>query len=51
MSTKKIGINNLSAIPMRSEPSDKAEIVNQILFGETFDILEENENCYLEQIQ
>lgn len=43
MSTKKIGINNLSAIPMRSEPSDKAEIVNQILFGETFDILEENE--------
>ena len=38
-----IGINSLAVIPMRAEPSDKAEIVNQILFGETFDILEENE--------
>lgn len=38
-----IGINSLAAIPMRAEPSDKSEIVNQILYGETFDILEENE--------
>ncbi len=38
-----IGINNLAVITMRSEPSDKAEIVNQILYGETFDIIEENE--------
>ena len=38
-----IGINNLAVIPMRAEPSDKAEMVNQILFGETFDVIEENE--------
>lgn len=38
-----IGINTLSAIPMRAEPNDKAEIVNQILYGETFDIIDENE--------
>lgn len=38
-----IGINNLAVIPMRAEPSDKSEIVNQILYGETFDIVEENE--------
>lgn len=38
-----IGVNNLAVIPMRAEPSDKSEIVNQILYGETFDIIEENE--------
>jgi cell wall-associated NlpC family hydrolase len=38
-----IGINKLAVVTMRAEPSDKSEIVNQILFGETFDILEENE--------
>lgn len=43
MSTKKIGISELSVIPMRAEPSDKAEVVNQVLFGETFDIIQENE--------
>jgi hypothetical protein len=43
MNSKKIGINNLSVIPMRSEPSDKAEMINQVLFGETFDVIEENE--------
>lgn len=37
------GIAFLSVIPMRKEPSDKAEIVNQILFGETFDVLEKQE--------
>ncbi len=40
---KKIGIVHLSAIPMRNEPSDKSEMVNQILYGETFDVIEENE--------
>lgn len=34
------GIANLSCIPMRNEPSDRAEMTNQVLFGETFDILE-----------
>lgn len=38
-----IGINILSAVVMRAEPNDKAEIVNQILYGETFDIIDENE--------
>lgn len=37
------GIAFLSVVPMRKEPSDKAEMVNQILFGETFDILEKQE--------
>lgn len=37
------GICFLSAVPVRSEPSDKAELVNQALFGETFDILQQEE--------
>jgi cell wall-associated NlpC family hydrolase len=35
------GIGTLSIIPVRSEPSDKAEMVTQILFGEQFEVLEE----------
>jgi hypothetical protein len=34
------GISNLSIVPMRSGTSDKAEMVNQILFGEHFKVLE-----------
>ena len=34
------GICNLSIIPLRIEPSDKSEIVSQVLFGEHFQILE-----------
>lgn len=37
------GIVQLSVIPMRATPSDKAEMVNQVLFGETFDIVERTE--------
>lgn len=33
------GISNLSIIPMRGEASDKSEMVNQILFGEHFKVL------------
>ena len=36
----KYGISNLSIIPMRDERADQAEMVNQILFGEHFKILE-----------
>ena len=36
------GICGLSAIPMRSEPSDKAEMVNQVVFGEGYTVLEEH---------
>ena len=33
-------ICNLAIIPMRAEPSDRSEIVSQVLFGEHFEILE-----------
>jgi hypothetical protein len=33
------GICNLSVIPLRKEPSDKAEIGSQLLFGDAFTIL------------
>ena len=33
-------ICNLSSIPLRIEPSDRSEIVSQVLFGEHFEILE-----------
>ncbi len=40
----------LSQIPVRSEPSDRSEMVTQILFGETFSILEERGNWSLIRI-
>lgn len=36
------GICNLAIIPLRFEPSDRSEIVSQVLFGEHFKILEQN---------
>jgi hypothetical protein len=33
----------LSAVPMRMDPSDKAEMVNQALSGETFEVVENQE--------
>lgn len=38
------GICKLSQVPVRSEPSDKSEMVTQLLFGETFEILEIKES-------
>jgi len=35
------GISEISIIPVRKEPSEKSEQVTQILFGETYEILEE----------
>jgi gamma-D-glutamyl-L-lysine dipeptidyl-peptidase len=35
------GISALSLIPVRKEPSEKSEMVTQILFGEHFEILEQ----------
>lgn len=35
------GICNLAIIPLRFEPSDKSEIVSQVLFGEHFQIVEQ----------
>jgi len=34
------GICNLAVIPMRREPSEPSEMVSQVLFGETFEIVE-----------
>lgn len=34
------GICNLSIVPVRIEPSDKSEMVSQLLFGEHFKVLE-----------
>lgn len=33
------GICNLTVIPLRAEPADKSEMVSQLLFGESFEIL------------
>jgi gamma-D-glutamyl-L-lysine dipeptidyl-peptidase len=38
------GFCNLSIVPCRREPSDKSEMVTQLLFGEHFEILEEHKN-------
>lgn len=35
------GICNLAIIPLRFEPSDRSEIISQVLFGEHFEILEQ----------
>ena len=37
------GINHLAVIPMRKEPSECSEMVNQVLYGESFDILDKQE--------
>jgi hypothetical protein len=34
------GICNLAVVPLRAEPSDRSELVSQVLFGEAFEILE-----------
>lgn len=31
----------LAAVPMRREPSDRSEMVNQLLYGDSFDILDQ----------
>lgn len=36
------GICNLSIVPLRLEPSDTSEMVNQVVFGEHFSILEKD---------
>lgn len=39
----KYGICNLSIVPIRSEASDKSEILTQLLFGDCFEILQVTE--------
>lgn len=35
------GISTLSIIPVRKDPNDRSEMVTQLLFGETFEVMEE----------
>ncbi|MBI4931250.1 MAG: C40 family peptidase [Bacteroidetes bacterium] len=45
------GICNLSIVPCRKEPSDKSEMVTQLLFGEHFEVLEEKKSWTLIRIE
>jgi gamma-D-glutamyl-L-lysine dipeptidyl-peptidase len=36
------GICQLTLIPVRKEPAERSEMTNQLLFGETFDVLDAN---------
>ena len=38
------GICNLSIVPIRAEPSEKSEMISQLLFGEHFTIIEKQKN-------
>ncbi|GAA3789478.1 C40 family peptidase [Corallibacter vietnamensis] len=38
------GICNLSIVPLRFEPSDKSELVSQVLYGDYFKVLEQRKN-------
>ncbi len=39
-----LGICIQNYIPMRTEPSEKAEMVSQVLYGEVFEVLEKNKS-------
>src|SRR5690606_16942143 len=41
------GICNLSVIPVKAEPSHKSEMVSQLLFGESFKILDHRDEWAL----
>lgn len=41
------GICQLSYIPMRAQPTEKSEMVSQLLFGETYTILDKNDKWVL----
>jgi gamma-D-glutamyl-L-lysine dipeptidyl-peptidase len=45
----KYGICNLSVVPVRSSPLDKSEMVTQLLFGETCQVLDKQANWLLIQ--
>jgi hypothetical protein len=42
----KTGIVLISLVPLRTEPSSKSELVSELLFGETYTVLEETEDWY-----
>jgi hypothetical protein len=45
------GICTLSVVPCRAEPNDRAEIVTQLLFGEHYTVIEEQEKWIKIRIQ
>ncbi|CAN1555294.1 Endopeptidase, NLPC/P60 domain containing protein [Flavobacteriaceae bacterium] len=45
------GICNLAIIPLRAEASDKSEIVSQVLFGEHFEVLEQQKQWFRIKLQ
>ena len=45
------GICNLANIPLRIEPSDRSEIISQVLFGEHFEVLEQQKQWVKIKIQ
>ncbi len=40
------GVTHLSAVPCRREPSDKSEMVTQLLFGDAFRVIEQKGNWH-----
>jgi gamma-D-glutamyl-L-lysine dipeptidyl-peptidase len=44
MEKQKFGVCRLSLVPVRSETSDKAEQVTQLLFGDHYEVIEESAN-------
>ena len=44
---KNTGISLLGIVPMRAEPSERSEMVSQLLFGEYFIVIEQNEKWLL----
>jgi hypothetical protein len=40
------GICSLSIVPLRAEPSHKSEMISQILFGETFSLLQKKDHWH-----
>ena len=44
MAGKSYGICTLSIVPVRRDPSDKSELVTQLLFGESAEVLEHRDN-------
>jgi gamma-D-glutamyl-L-lysine dipeptidyl-peptidase len=42
MSSNNYGIARLSVIPLRKEPDDRSEMVTQLLFGETYVVLDQS---------
>lgn len=41
------GICNIALIPLRAQPSHKSEMVSQLLFGDSFEILDQKQNWSL----